>query len=240
MLPAPLKVLPQKFLGIETHPIGTSKRAQAQGPGHGRRRRFPVNRTAGEVRDVPHGIQVVRVKHGVRVIVGADRSRRTGRGGITIAADLPRDVPVAPLSGLGEGDCHASCHKGTIGFSVNFGALRCRLRPGRRQRRYGRRRRHSGRQWRWTRWNWNNNSKWKRHYRFNIHDVAPEHNGNIVRRCAAENECGKDGRACLSQRNKETLLRTLRSPLAATRLPLLATDSKRRHHAHYTSLRLSK
>lgn len=240
MLPAPLKVLPQKFLGIETHPIGTSK--TRSGPGTWPWPPTPLSRQPNR-----RGSKGCSTRH-------SGRSRKTWgprhSGRRSFEKNGPRwhndcggfatDVPVAPLSGLGEGDCHASCHKGTIGFSVNFGALRCRLRPGRRQRRYGRRRRHSGRQWRWTRWNWNNNSKWKRHYRFNIHDVAPEHNGNIVRRCAAENECGKDGRACLSQRNKETLLRTLRSPLAATRLPLLATDSKRRHHAHYTSLRLSK
>lgn len=122
---------------------------------------------------------------------------------------------------MGKGDCHASCHKELIGFSVNFGGLRCRLRTGCRRwwcRWYGRRRRYRERQRRWTRWNGNSDAKWKRHDRFNVRDVGVEHNGNVVRPCAAENEYGDDGRACLiSQRNKEALLTALLGPTAGQR-----------------------
>jgi hypothetical protein len=109
-----------------------------------------------------------------------------------------------------QGDCHASCHKGIVGFSVNSGVLRCRLRAGcGRWRWYGRRRRRSRRQRRWTGRNGVSDAQWKRHYRFDIRDRGFKYDGSVAKKRAAENEYGDDGRACLRQRNKEALLTAL-------------------------------
>ena len=115
---------------------------------------------------------------------------------------------------MSKGDCHASFHKGIIGFSVNSGFLRCRSRTGCRRRWcwYWRHRWYRGRQRRWTRWYGDSDAKWKRHYRFNVRDIAAEHNGNVVRKFAAENEYRDyrdDGHTCLSERTEEALLTAL-------------------------------
>jgi hypothetical protein len=105
--------------------------------------------------------------------------------------NLQRNVPIAPFSASRlDGDCHASFHKGPVGFSVYPGSLRCCSRTGcgRRRRRYWRHWWHCGIQRRWTRWNGDSDAERKRYYRFNVRDITVEHNGNVVRRFAAENE----------------------------------------------------
>jgi hypothetical protein len=84
-----------------------------------------------------------------------------------------------------------------------------------------------GRQRRWTRWYGDSDAKWKRHYRFNVQDIAAEHNGNVVRKFAAENEYRDyrdyrdDGHTWLSERTEEALLTAL---LGAGRRQALANS----------------
>jgi hypothetical protein len=78
-------------------------------------------------------------------------------------------------------------------------------------------------------------TKWKRHYWFNVRGVGYEHNGNVVRQFAGKNEKGDDGRAGLRQRYEEALLtgrcRIKKHLSKAPRSSLLSRKLAKQRHA---------
>ena len=131
------------------------------------------------------------------------------RCGMAIATDSGRRCTgFAILRFANNGDCHASYDKGFIGFGVDCEFVRRRLCAGcrRRWRRYWWRRWYRGRHRRWTRWNRDGNAKCKWCDRLTVRRVRFEHDGKIVRQFGETNEEGRDGFACLRQRNEEGLL----------------------------------
>jgi hypothetical protein len=97
---------------------------------------------------------------------------------------------------------------GIVGFGIDFEFVWCRLCAGRwRRRRWcWRRGWHCRRQRRWTRRHRHGDAECKRRYRLTVRRVRFWHDGNNIGGLAKANDEGRDGFACVGQRNEEGLL----------------------------------